>query len=210
MSFANRQARVKALEALERRAKQFRGREEIWPFRVPHEPLLLHDLIDEALRDANLRLDPRALRSRTVMRFEWQDGGSWELWTVSLPSGVTLYCDDDGEEAGILASARRGNPLEADGFFLELLAESHGAHFGIEMSGPAPDRIRTSLADRDFLIDVFTDLFEGTGAESSIRRNGEDFRVSVERWLAGAWQQPSRPSARPPRKQLRRRDAQDG
>ena len=199
MSFTARQARVKALEALERRAKQFRDRDDIWPFRVPHEPLLLHDVVDEALRDENLRLDPDALRSRTVMRLEWEDGASWELWAISLSSGITIYCDEDGEETRILASARRGNPFEADGFFLELLAESHGEHFGIATSGPAPDRIRTSIADREFLVDVFTDLFEGTGAESSIRRTGEDFRVSIERWLDGAWREPSRPSGRPAR-----------
>jgi hypothetical protein len=206
VTFATRQARVKALEALERRAKQFRGRGEIWPFRIPHEPLLLHDVLDEALREEDLRLDVRALRSRTVMRLEWQDGGAWELWTVSLPSGITIYCDDDGAETRILASARRGNPLEADGFFLELLAESHGVDFGIEMSGPAPDRIRTPIADREFLIDVFTDLFEGTVAESSIREGPEDFRASVARWLAGAWREPSRPSAG---RTLRRREAQE-
>ena len=54
----------------------------------------------------------------------------------------------------VLASAKRSNPLEADRFFLELLAESRGHHFGIEMSGTAPDRVRSSIGDREFLVDV--------------------------------------------------------
>jgi hypothetical protein len=85
----------------------------------------------------------------------------------------------------VLASARRGNPGEADGFFLERLAESRGEAFGIEMSGPAPDRVRSSIGDRDFLTDVFVELFEGTAAETELRQDEPvgDFRATVERWL---------------------------
>ena len=87
-----------------------------------------------------------------------------ELWTIALPSGIFLYCYSDGHESRVLASVKRGNPSEADGFFLERLAESRGEFFGIEMSGPAPDRVRSSIGDREFLADVFVDLFEGTPA----------------------------------------------
>jgi hypothetical protein len=169
--FSSRQARLKALEALDERAKQLRGREEIWPFRVPHEPLDLEEIVDGVAAEA--------LRSRTVLRLEWADA-AWELWTIALPSGILLYCDCDGHESRILASVRRGNPSEADGFFLERLAESRGAFFGIEMAGPAPDRVRSCIGDREFLTDVFVDLFEGTGA---LPVESPDFRTDVIRWL---------------------------
>jgi hypothetical protein len=182
VEFENRQARLKVVEALELRAKQFRGREEIWPFRVPHEPLDLQQVIDRAL-DGEGTVDIEALRSRTVLEFLW-DSHQWELWAVSLPSGILLYCDSDGDETRILASAKRGNPGEADGFFLERLAESRGELFGIEMSGPAPDRVRSSIGDRGFLADVFVELFEGTEAQATIVDEPTgDFRATVERWL---------------------------
>jgi hypothetical protein len=182
LGFADRRGRVRVLEALELRAKQFRGREEIWPFRVPHEPLDLEALIDRAL-DGEGSVDRDALRSRTVLELFW-DTHRWELWVLTLPSGILLYCDADGDETRILASAKRGNPGEADGFFLERLAESRGELFGIEMSGPAPDRVRSSIGDRDFLADVFVELFEGTEAQDTIADEpAADFRASVERWL---------------------------
>jgi hypothetical protein len=177
--FPGRQARLKALEALEDRAKQFRGREEIWPFRVPHEPLDFDVIVGGVAVDA--------LRSRTVLRLQWPDT-AWELWTISLPSGILLYCDSGGDESRVLASAKRGSPSEADGFFLERLAESRGEFFGIEMAGPAPHRVRASIGDREFLADVFVELFEGTEAERDVRLMVEatdvrDFRADVVRWL---------------------------
>ncbi len=189
--------RLRVLESLEDRAKQFRSREAVWPFRVPHEPLLLEPIVEEALDGGSL---PReALRSRTVLRMEWDGGGhaarGWEAWVITLPSGIGLYCDTDPHESRILASVKRGNPIEADRFFLELLAESRGHHFGMEMSGAAPDRVRTSIGDRDFVVDVFVELFEGTAAERGVhdhlRRRptrmpdteGRDFRAEVAHWL---------------------------
>jgi len=169
--FDERQARLKALEALEERAKQFRGREEIWPFRVPHEPLDLHEIVEGVAADS--------LRSRSVLGLGWTDT-AWDLWTIALPSGILLYCDSDGHESRVLASVKRGSPSEADGFFLERLAESRGEFFGIEMSGPAPDRVRSSIGDREFLADVFVDLFEGTRA---LPVESADFRTDVVRWL---------------------------
>ncbi|MGH9408964.1 MAG: hypothetical protein ACRD1V_05880, partial [Vicinamibacterales bacterium] len=148
MTFDRRRARVRALERLDQRAKQFRGREAIWPFRVPHEPLALMEILSEET-EAPI-VDAAALRGPSVMRLEWPDA-QWEAWTMALPSGLTLYCDDDGAETRVLASIRRGSLAEADGFFVELLAETGGAAFGIEMAGPAPDRVRTSIADREFL-----------------------------------------------------------
>jgi hypothetical protein len=180
--FADRQGRLRVLEALELRARQFRSRADSWPFRLPHEPLDLDAIVRRAL-DGEGSVDRDALRSRTVLEFGW---GShvWELWVIALPSGILLYCDSDGDETRILASAKRGNPGEADGFFLERLAESRGELFGIEMSGPAPDRVRSSIGDRAFLADVFVEMFEGTTAEADIVTTpADDFRESVERWL---------------------------
>jgi len=189
-------------EALELRAKQFRSRAGIWPFRVPHDPLALDDIIHRAL-DGETPLEPEALRSRTVLELTW-DAHRWELWVLTLPSGILLYCDADGEETRILASAKRGNPTEADGFFLERLARSRGHDFGIEMTGPPPDRIRSTIGNRDFLTDVFVELFEGADAETVLRRGDAagdrygDFRAVVASWLDAVLTAPQ-PGRRQPR-----------
>jgi hypothetical protein len=113
----------------------------------------------------------------------------WDLWVASLPSGLHLYCDTGGRESRVLASARRGNPSDADGFFLERLSESRGDLFGIEMSGPPPGRVKSSIGDREFLTDVFVELFEGSDAERAIAAESSDaggktdFRRSVAAWL---------------------------
>jgi hypothetical protein len=208
--FASRQQRVRLLEALERRAKQFRSRDGTWPFRVPHDPLDLADLIESAALDGERPVDPASLRARTLLSFSWHspaeagdDGDTWDLWVIALPSGILIYCDSDGQETRILASAKRGNPGEADGFFLERLAETRGHLFGIEMAGAVPDRVRSSIGDRDFLADVFVDLFEGTDAEAVLSAEcsvlraqcsvpsadrevpsaARDFRTTVAIWL---------------------------
>ena len=210
MSSTARQQRLRVLEALELRARQFRSRDGIWPFRVPHEPLDLAEIAGRAL-DGDARLDIDALRSRTVLELSW-DAHRWELWVLTLPSGILLYCDADGDETRILASARRGNPAEADGFFLERLAQSRGHDFGIEMSGPPPDRVRSSIGDRDFLADVFVELFEGADVEqilSAGRAVGAaagptppaaagDFRTVVMQWLDDVLTAPP-PGRRQPR-----------
>jgi hypothetical protein len=219
MTIGQRHLRMRVLEALERWAKQFRSHEDLWPFRVPHDPLPLDEIIRESLADESGSLDAAALRARTVLRMEFRDGAIWEAWVVALPSGIMLYCDTDGDETRVLASAKRSNPLEADRFFLELLAESRGHHFGIEMWGTAPDRVRTSIGDREFLVDMFVELFEGTLAEHAIeqelRRKGEaaksrptadgsDFRADVEQWLMHALVLPPSASSRPGRRRPRR------
>jgi hypothetical protein len=182
VDFENRQAKLKVVEALELRAKQFRGRQDIWPFRVPHEPLHLEEIIDRAV-DGEGMVNLDALRSRTVLELSWGPH-RWELWVLTLPSGILLYCDSGDDETRVLASAKRGNPGEADGFFLERLAESRGDLFGIEMSGPAPDGVRSSIGDRGFLADVFVELFEGTEAARTIDDEpAADFHTTVERWL---------------------------
>lgn len=174
----DRQRRALVLEALERRARQFRSREDSWPFRMPHEPLDLDAVIDDATADEPGPVPVEALRTRGVIRLEWTTSDVWELWALTLASGIHLYCDSSREESRVLASAKRGNPAEADGFFLERLAESHGHLFGIEMAGDPPDRVRSSIGDRDFLADVFVELFEGTDAE--LRLKAERFRLTAE------------------------------
>lgn len=194
-----RQMRLRVLEALQRRSRQFRTRHELWPLRVPHEPVPLGDVVEEALAGAHRGFDTRTLRSRTLLSLEWEDGTRWDAWVVVLPSGLQLYCDSDAEEERILASGRRdAEGGELDTFFLELLAESAGEHFGIGTSGAAPSRVRSSIPDRRFLVDVFVNLFEVAGTEDSVRsdlahrqaRGGQalepdhgDFRRDVERWL---------------------------
>jgi hypothetical protein len=194
-----RQQRVRVLEALERRARQFRSRKEIWPLRVPREPVRLDAVIEEALPGDHRRFEPVTLRSRTLLSLRWDDGAAWEGWVIALPSGLKLFCDSDGEESRILASGRRdAEGVDTDRFFLELLSESAGEHFGIETSGVAPTRVRSSLTDRAFLVDMFVNLFEVAGTEASVRAHladrvpriteagtvdGRDFRHDVQRWL---------------------------
>ena len=200
-----RQRRVRVLEALDLRVKQFRSRDGIWPFRVPHEPLDLEELIETELADEEGWIQPDSLRARSVLRCEWDGGDVWDLWVIALPSGVHLYCDSDGEETRVLASARRGNAAEADGFFLERLAESRGRHFGIEMEGPAPDRVRSSIGDREFLADVFVELLEDSTAAAALRSSATpDFRADIVRWLGETLTAP--PSTR---RQPRLQDAID-
>jgi hypothetical protein len=190
----SRQQRARILQALERRASQFRSRKEIWPLRVPREPVRLEDVIEEALPGDHRRFDPITLRSRTLLNLRWDDGSAWEAWVIALPSGLKLFCDTDGAETRILASGRRdAEGGDIDKFFLELLSESAGEHFGIETAGTAPSRVRSSLTDRAFLVDLFVNLFEVAGTEDSVRvglaaaappAEGADFRADVERWLA--------------------------
>lgn len=211
-----RQLRVRALEALDARVKQFRPREELWPLRVPHEPILLDDILDRAIPGERGALDPATLRSRTLLILEWDDGSRWEAWMTVLASGFKLYCDTSDDETRLLASGGRNEGDESDRVFLELLAESAGRHFGIEMSGGAPSVVRSVIADREFLTELFVNLFEMTGAEASVRDQlpdhaeapdgGRDFRTDVEQWLerALAEKTAARTTGRMPRGEERR------
>lgn len=189
-----RQLRMRVLDALERRAKQFRSREELWPLRVPTEPVRLDDVLDEALGDAAARFEIRTLRARTLLHLAWDDGAEWDAWAIALPSKAKMYCDSDDQETRVLASGGRNEGEENDRVFLQLLAQSGGETFGIEMSGGAPAEVRSSIGDRAFLVDFFVDLFEVTGTEQSVRTaidpptrsGGHDFHHDVEEWLAVA------------------------
>ncbi|HEY2431320.1 MAG TPA: hypothetical protein VGI12_01515 [Vicinamibacterales bacterium] len=184
-----RQRRVLVLDALDRRIRQFRARDGAWPFRLPNDPIDLESIVSEALGEPGTRLSHDALRTRSVLRLTWSTGDEWELWAIALPSGLQVYCDGDADETRVLASARRGNPSDADGFFLERLAETHGQLFGIEMAGAPPERVRSSIGDRAFLAEVFVDLFEGTDAEPALRADprssahASDFHAVVAAWL---------------------------
>ena len=193
-----RHLRVRVLEALELAIKQFRPREELWPLHVPREPVLLDRIIQRAIPVEHGLFDPSSLRSRTLLHLQWEDGAVWDAWMTVLPSGFKLYCDSSEDETRLLASGGRNEGDDSDRAFLGLLSESAGAHFGIEMSGGAPVRVRSSIDDREFLVEVFVNLFEVTGAEESLRAQltdgarghgdalGADFRADVERWLTDA------------------------
>ena len=196
-----RQLRLRVLEALESEAKQFRTREELYPLRIPREPVVLDDVIDRALGEDGRRFDPAALRSRSILQLTWDDGSSWEAWVIMLPSQLRLFCDSGSEESRVLASGGRNAGDETDRLFLTLLSESAGGTFGVEMAGGAPVRVRSPIADREFLVDVFLNLFEVRAMEEDIRRelaelgdhdgrgahrvdaDGTDFRLDVARWL---------------------------
>jgi len=186
--FIQRQLTARVLETLESRVKQFRGREELWPLRIPSEPLLLADVIEEALGEDVRRFDAGVLRTRTVLQLEWDAETRWEVWMIALPSKTKVYFDSDGLETRLLASGGRNEGDENDRIFLQLLAETAGSAFGIEFSGGAPSRVRSSLSDRAFLVDFFVSLFEVAGDEESVRAaisrpSSTDFQRDVEEWL---------------------------
>jgi hypothetical protein len=194
-----RQLRLRVLEALELAAKQFRTREELFPIRIPREPIRLDDVIERALGDDRRSFDPSTLRSRTLLHLEWDEGSVWDAWVIMLPSQLRLFCDSGDDETRVLASGGRNAGDATDRQFLALLSESAGETFGIEMAGGAPTRVRSSIADRELLVDVFVNLFEVRAMERAIRQDleergqdraphdstidGADFRVDVERWL---------------------------
>jgi len=190
----SRITRVRALEALEQAVKQFRTREELYPLRVPSAPVDVDELMERALGAEAATLRAADLRSRTLLHLEWDDDSTWDLWVIVLPSGLKAYCDSGPEETRLLASGGRNLGDESDRLLLERLADSGGEDFGIEMAGGVPTRVRSSLADRAFLVEVFVDLFEGTPVESELREtlgpgdaadaaDGRDFQTEVERWL---------------------------
>jgi len=186
--FIQRQLTARVLETLESRVKQFRGREELWPLRIPSEPILLGDVIEEALGEDVRRFDAGVLRTRTVLQLEWDAETRWEVWMIALPSKTKVYFDSDGHETRLLASGGRNEGDENDRVFLQLLAETAGSAFGIEFSGGAPSRVRSSLSDRAFLVDFFVSLFEVAGDEESVRAaisrpSSTDFQRDVEEWL---------------------------
>lgn len=197
--FAVRQLRLRVLEALETRVKQFLRRDELWPLRVPREPLLLGDIIRQALAEDAGRFDPETLRARTLLSLEWADGSWWRAWVGVLPSGLKVYCDSGEHESRVLASGGRNEGDDSDRAFLELFGESAGRHFGIEMSGGAPRSVRSPFP-RELLVGMFVNLFEVTGTEDSIRDQleptepgrgngpaaGHDFQADVEEWLDAA------------------------
>ena len=186
------------LDALQQRARAFRSREDLWPLRVPSEPVLLDDVLERALPDDHRGFDIQSVRARTLLHLAWDGGTTWDAWVIVLPSRLKLYCDSDPEETRILASGGPNEGHESDRAFLQLLAESGGQHFGIEMAGGAPSRVRTSITDRAFVVELFLNLFEVTGSEASVRTAladrqlpaspddrvlGTDFRSDVERWV---------------------------
>lgn len=176
------------LQALDQAVRQFRTRPEIWPLRVPGAPLSLDALVARTLDGA--RFDIGTLRGRTLLRLEWAGGDTWELWISALPSGLKLYCDTGGGETRLLATGRRDSEIETDRLFLELLSESAGEHFGIEMSGGPPSRVRTGIDDRRLVVDFFVGLFEVLGLEAEVRafvgQHSDDFHADVDAWLARA------------------------
>lgn len=196
-----RQLRLRVIEALEQRVKQFIRREELWPLRIPREPLLLAEVVEQVLQEDARSFDVATLRSRPLLHLEWDDGSTWDAWVIGLPSGLKLYCDSSNEEDRILASGGRNDGEDSDRAFLELLAESAGRHFGIEMAGGAPARVRAAIGSREFLVELFVNLFEVAGTEASVREqidrpkragpdgaavDSSDFRADVERWLERA------------------------
>jgi hypothetical protein len=183
--YAERQNRVRVVQALEEAVKQFRSRQELWPLRVPREPIAFEALV---ARTIDTTFDPLTLRSRTLLWLEWPDGATWELWVTALPSGLKLYCDTGGGETRLLASGRRDSEIETDRHLMELLSESAGEHFGIEMDGGPPSRVRSNLTDGTLVVDFFVNLFEVLGMEEEVRAvlgdRRSDFRLDVENWLA--------------------------
>jgi hypothetical protein len=79
--------RLRALDALEARAKQFRSREDLWPFRVPRAAPA-RPILDDALgRNA----EPHAPALPDGARMEWAVTPAHAREArVPLPSGIAL------------------------------------------------------------------------------------------------------------------------
>ena len=75
--------RGRVLEALALRVKQFRSREELWPLRVPTHPIPLEHVVEHALAEAHTAFDAGSLRSRALLRLEWDDGYGWDAWVIA-------------------------------------------------------------------------------------------------------------------------------
>jgi hypothetical protein len=60
------------------------------------------------------------------------------------------------------------------------------------MAGPAPDKVRSAIGDREFLAEVFVELFEGTEAQPSIAASSDGLPPR-RRALAGTRCSPRRP-----------------
>ena len=88
---------------------------------------------------------------------------------LALGSGMKLYCDSSHDESRILASGRRDSEIDTDRLFLELLAESAGEQFGMEISGEPPSTVRSSIDSREQLVDFFVHLFEVACMEDDVR-----------------------------------------
>ena len=190
--FNQRLLTARVLEALEGRVKQFRRREELWPIRMPPEPSLSMHVIQEALGEDSRRFDPGRCEAGRFCGWNGTTEARWDAWVIALPSKTKL----------LLRFGRRGDRLLASGdvtkgtrtiaSFFELLAETGGQAFGIETSGDAPTRVRSSITDRAFLVEFFVDLFEVTGdggiSPDSHPRHvtsfDHDFQPEVEVWLA--------------------------
>ena len=110
-----RQLRLRVLERLELAAKQFRTREELFPIRIPREPVRLDDVDRARARRRHSSFDPTSLRARTILRLEWEDGSVWDAWVIMLPSQLRLFCDSGDEETRVLASGGRNAGDEPTG-----------------------------------------------------------------------------------------------
>src|SRR5688572_33351888 len=123
MSHAVRQLRVRVLEELERRIKQFVRREELWPLRVPRQPLVLDDVVRQAIPEDAARFDAASLKARSLVSLEWEDGSRGEAWVGVLPSGLKIYCDSGEDETRVLASGGRNEGDDRERAFHERFTE---------------------------------------------------------------------------------------
>src|SRR6185295_19110842 len=112
--------RTRVLDALQQRAAGFRSRDDLWPLRVPREPVLLDEVLERALPDDHHAFDIQSVRTRTLLHLAWDGGITWDAWVIVLPSRLKLYCDSDPEETRILASGGPNEGSESDRAFLQL------------------------------------------------------------------------------------------
>ena len=140
------------------RIKQFLRRDELWPLRVPREPLLIDDIIRQALPDdaAQFRRRRRLTQDAAVARMDgWEPLGSLgRRAPVRIEDLLRFW-----RRTRVLASGGRNEGDDSDRAFLELFAESAGRHFGIEMAGGAPVSIRSPFPPR----------FSGRDVRESVR-----------------------------------------
>ena len=198
--FAARQLRVRVLEALEGRVKQFLRREELWPLRVPREPLLVRRRppAGDRRRGAPVRCRVAEVAHRCC-RSNGQTAAAGRRGSACLPSGLKIYCDTgERREPACWRRAGATKGTRATGRFSSCSPSRRAVTSASRWPAARRDRCDHRWTASSWSI-ASSNLFEVTGSEDSLRAQlpeppdadaappgGRDFRADVERWLDAA------------------------
>ncbi len=181
-----RQLRLRVLEALELSAKQFRTREELFPIRIPREPSgSTNSSSAPSATTAQRSIRPRCARapcfaSSGTMGARGTRGSS--CCHLSCGSSATTWRGMKNARARLRRAKRRRRnrpavPHPPLGIGGRDLRHRDG--------GRRSDRVRSSIADRAFLVDVFVNLFEVRAMEAAIAPTSRSGAIAGDGTTAG-------------------------